>query len=375
MGRTQALLTVAWTMALSSRALSTSDDEACHIGSSCKDESDSSSLLQVKSDVQVHMHEAANDGLSRSTQSSNGKQDLVFMHMPFNFGNTIEKVAMFDSSVSRDDLKMYLMWIGGGKFSTVDPEVKPSWEQVKNWTQPGGQVWGHLNPDLQDVSEITGCPLYLTPPKYWPEDVAKKYIGNKTAFAVVRDPYEKLVAQFRGHLPGYGGSATKETLAKCDFNTAIKDMLKTMIATDDPFHGGCVNIPQSEFFEGKYGIQIAVDNWRFPQSANEILQKHGYPWQIRREDILHVNQCRMKWTGDLDAETKALVRQYYKKDFELICKAFGHCDFEENTCLQGVHHMCPFTLFKWDNATEMACPKPGVDPAKYKMRVRAECKR
>jgi hypothetical protein len=300
------------------------------------------------------------------------KSDLVFLHMPYNFGNTIEKIAMFPHNASRIQVLMYIMKLSGGKsFAGTDSSHIPSWEQVNQLTQPGGVVWGHFNPDLLKESAVTGCPLYLTPPKHWPEDTAKKYIGDKKPFAVLRDPYEKLVAQFRGKMKDYGGS--DEKVDACDVNSAVKALMKKIVKTGDNTIGGCTNIPQSEFFEGKHGTQIAVDNWRFPQSANELFEKHNYPWHIVKEDVFHVWQCPDSWVGDFDDETRSLVKQVYAKDFELICKHFGHCEDGEKTCIQGVHTMCPEKFFTWDEKKELYCPAEGVDWKAENIRVRPEC--
>jgi len=324
------------------------------------DASDVLGLLQVRSVVTTRKAPAE------------GFRDLVFMHLPFNFGNTIEKMAMFPPSTGRLDDDKYIESMSGGKsFADSDVADVPSWPTVLSITKAGGEVWGHLNPDLQVTSNITKCPLYLTPPKYWPEDLLKKYIGKKHIFGILRDPYEKLVAQFRGAMPDYGGSMSSATLIACDVNTAVKNTLKKIVATGNTFIGGCANIPQSEFFDGPHGITIPVDNWRFPQSANEILQEHGYPWRIRKKDILHVGMCEDHWSADLDSETREMVRTVYAKDFELICRSFGHCDFSQDTCLQGVHHMCPYSNFSWDSEKEFYCPRPGVDMPN--VRVRQEC--
>lgn len=54
--------------------------------------------------------------------------------------------------------------------------------------------------------------------------------------------------------------------------------------------------------------------------------------------------CNHVWAGDLSCETKALVRQVYARDFELLCSHFGHCDVHENVCLELVPDMCPGNL-------------------------------
>jgi hypothetical protein len=362
MSKVHCALVFSWLalFAASSSSSAATCDGDCPVDLPTKEDSDSASLLQVKSDVHVH----------GSVGSS--KHDLVFLHMPYNFGNTIEKVAMFPPETSRIEVIGLAMSMGGGSFANPQGNNVPSWDYIKSITKPGGENWGHFNPDLMVEAKNPKCPLYLTPPKYWPEAVAKKYFGDKKIFAVIRDPYEKLIAQFRGAMPDYGGSATEKTMKECDVNTAIKTLLKNIEATNDTSIGGCVNIPQAEWFDGKYGVQIPVDNWRFPKSANELFEKHGYSWHIRKQDVLHVSLCEDHWSAELDTETRNLVKKIYKKDFELICKHFGHCDFEQNTCLQGVHHMCPYSEFTWDPDREIYCPKEGV-VKRNNVRQRDEC--
>lgn len=356
------LFIVAWS---TNNADTSCTDTSCQIGPRDEadlEDSDMASLLQVR---------IGSEAIAPSRAEKKTK-DLVFMHMPYNFGNTIEEVAMFPSSdPPRADAAAFISKLSSGSFANPDQSKIPSWAYVRNLTKPGGENWGHFNPDLMVISDVTKCPLYLTPPKYWPEGVAKKYIGDKKVFGVVRDPYEKLVAQFRGAMPDYGGSVTPGTLATCNINKAVKDLLKKVKASGDMFQGGCTNIPQSEFFEGPYGITIPVDNWRFPKSANEVLEQHGYSWHIRKEDILHVSACEDHWSKEFDDETRSLVREIYAKDFDIICKSFGHCNYDQDTCLQGVHHMCPSSVFTWDAAKEIYCPKPDVNMTN--IRARKEC--
>merc|ERR1719198_1874546 len=104
---------------------------------------------------------------------------------------------------------------------------------------------------------------------------------------------------------------------------------------------------------------------------NKVFSDHGYDYFIRTEDILHVLGCQQKWSRHFDEETRRLVRQVYQKDFDLICKRFGHCDFDQDTCLQGVPTMCPPDLFEWNESKKIACPKPGTNLTG--VRTRSEC--
>jgi hypothetical protein len=293
------------------------------------------------------------------------------MHIPFNFGNTIEEVALFAEIDHRKAAyQIELKQLSGDDYSFAVPSQPSTWEHINSIKKSGGEVWGHMNPDLQPISNETGCPLYLTPQKYWPADLAKQYFGDKKVFGVLRDPYEKLVAQFRGNMPDYGGT---EDVSTCNLNEAVKATMQELLNGGNIFAGACTNVPQSEYFDGPYGISIPVDNWRFPQSANELFEDHGYNnFHIRQNDIMHVNQCADHWSAEFDKETRKMIREFYKKDFDLLCKSFGYCDFDQDTCLQGVETMCPNSVLKWNSSSEMACPT-GNNELASNVRVRDEC--
>merc|ERR1719352_1462994 len=112
-----------------------------------------------------------------------------------------------------------------------------------------GVAWGPINPDLQTISNISGCPMYYTPQKLWPAALGKQYFGNKKIFGVLRDPYERAIAQFRG-------MGTGEAKATCDVNAGVKKMMSDYIANKDPYANGCQMLPQSEFIGGEYGISL-----------------------------------------------------------------------------------------------------------------------
>ena len=86
--------------------------------------------------------------------------------------------------------------------------------------------------------------------------------------------------------------------------------------------------------------------------------------------------CNDVWAADLDEEAKSLVRkvgpvetvrifrsqlssslEVYQRDFDLICREFGYCNFGEATCLKGVPGMCPEGIFTWDDHLKVYVPK------------------
>lgn len=281
------------------------------------------------------------------------KKDLVLMHVPYNFGHTIEKVALFNPSVDRIEvngfIQTYLNGFGSNKAGNQEMAKKKLENHIEHVKRHGGEAWGHFNPDLQEISNVTGCSLFFSPQKYWPKDVAKKYFGDKKVFGLLRDPYERLVAMFRGSASlsamgegnEYGNIFDPKYVAACDVNNAIKHAMKEFKKSGNMFKSSCTFIPQAEYFEGEYGIKKPVDNLHFPSSMNKLFEAHGYDWKIRTQDIFHVSGCNHVWAANLDAETKGLIRDIYRKDFDLQCEHFGYCHLDKNTCLNEVPQMCP----------------------------------
>jgi len=78
-----------------------------------------------------------------------------------------------------------------------------------------GALSRHFNEDLYATTNMSECPMYFTPPKYWPNDLTEKYIGNRNVFGMLRDRYERLVAFLCGNYSDYGGSYAEE-MKTCD---------------------------------------------------------------------------------------------------------------------------------------------------------------
>ena len=223
---------------------------------------------------------------------------------------------------------------------------------------PDAKLWGGVAPELQGLSDVTGCPMYFTPPKYWPGDLAKAYLGGKKVFGILRNPYERLVAMFRGGYSEYG-SFPPHYHKTCDVNGALKWLMTGLMnGTISKYASQCTFIPQAEFFEGPYGIQVAVDNLFFPESLNKMLAYNGLRSALVEQNvILQITGCNNVWAADLDLDTKKLVYQYFKADFELLCQRFGYCDHGVNTCLVQVPGMCPDKAFAWSMSLRQYVPR------------------
>lgn len=304
------------------------------------------------------------EGLAKvKARSKRRLRDLAFVHVPVNFGHDVERDALMAEEVEGD---LYsnpyataaAMYMGGD--SVVTKELK-SLTMVQG---PGGEAWGKMDPALRELSPKTGCDLYATPPKYWPKVVARKYFRydqyqNKTVFGLLRDPYDRIVHEFRLQSQGFDSLFNNETRKviseregtmdresekyqsfydDCNVSAWVKAELGRF-QKGDRFRGNCHLLPQKYYFDGVHGIQVPIDNRHIPQSFNEVMKNHGYDIRMATDDTLANLKCDVSaWS--LDEEAKALVREVYADDFALLCQHFGYCDNTELTCLKQFPRMC-----------------------------------
>lgn len=279
----------------------------------------------------VHAHGDIED------DSSGGERDLAFLHVPYNGGHTMEKVAAFGN---------------GPQATAMFKQVMLGIADAAPIRAPNGELWGAMYPGMLNMSSV-GCPMYLTPPEYWPQDLAQAYFGDKKVFGTLRDPYERLVAFFRGQesRPSDYGGDFSQWFASCDVDSAIRHVLEEYLSASDPFAYACTYLPQVNYFGGefgnasKFGITEAVDHRRSPLAQNEMLLRHGYDFQIEIADQMHVSGCNEVWSAAFTPYTRDLIRQVYADDFKLICETFGHCE-DGDVCPICLPQMCPSNITK-----------------------------
>jgi len=284
-----------------------------------------------------------------------GSNPLVFMHMPFSFGHTLERIAMMPPTSDMNEyanVMVHATAIQARTYKLVH-DVQHLREDLLEFTgRPDAIFWGHAHPQLMDYTGVTGfsCPLAFTPQVYWAEEYLQSYFGKQPlVFGLLRNPYERLVSIFRSGAAGYANSSSESYsryLDTCDVNGWVRDSLQKF--TDGAGVKGksfdsCLFFPQSAYFAGPHGIKLAVDARKFPQSMNQVLHEHGLPdLQIKEQDIVQgLAVCDHVWAGSLTANVKDLIQKVYRSDFLLLCKHFGYCDFNEPSCISGVPGNCP----------------------------------
>jgi hypothetical protein len=267
-------------------------------------------------------------------------KDLVFVHVPMNFGSAIALSAAVGS--------------GSNLYDQLTTAAESGWPKVSKMVDPEYPVWGRFNPDLQGNSHL-GYPMYYTPSKYWPDDLWTTYFVNKKPFGILRDPYERILALFRtstSQVDASRGWDFRDDRRNCaeELNEFVKINLNPLVMHNTQHPKNVDFHVQADYFEGDIPIQV-LDMDSFPQSANELLQKHGYNVSMGVGDMFHYHGCDDAFVDDLNAESKNLIEVYYARDFKLRCDKLGHCDKTQHHCVVQSPGMCPKRLYNWDDAT------------------------
>lgn len=285
---------------------------------------------------------------SPGRRQASEEDGLVFMHVPTNFGHSIELEALGQGA----DLGKVMESFQVGSTARETRFM----EDAKG---PDGRLWGMMDPHARALSHATGCDLFYTPSKYWPAGTAKEYFGGKKLFAVLRDPYDKMANEFRQQVQGIDagfagiwrqnvskreGHMERESptylnwYSTCDVNSYLQAELKKVLE-GDRFRDNCHLLPQAEYFEGAVnGAVTPIDNRGLPGSFDALMQAEGYSYRMTR--MLHNWSCPNVSAFALNEETRRLIRKVYARDFELLCEHFGYCDDKELICMENVPLMC-----------------------------------
>ena len=191
------------------------------------------------------------------------KKNLFFIHIPKNAGSSIEEISY----------KKNILW-GMKYFQENKKKIKP-------------------------VKQING--IWHIPPKYFKDNTYK----NKILFSVVRNPYERIISEFKW----------RKKINYISKNMDINDFIKENINKykKNIFHYDGHFIPQSEFI---YGYPQCDEILRFENLDSDfynLLNKYKYPPM----KLLHENKSYGNTTVDsLNKDSIAIINKIYKDDFE-----------------------------------------------------------
>jgi len=299
--------------------------------------------------------------LLQHKQSNSKRQDapnsrLQFVHVPCTFGHTVEADGLGGMGENNSKAPSILESF---KASEVGDEQK-AFEVMEANKISGGELWGMMNPELRGISSVTGCDFYYTPPKLFPADMLERVYKGTVPFGMLRDPYDRMANEFRMQVSGYDSAFSNTTRADiskregnlereeatylqyyrdCDVNGYLQAELGKVLA-GDKYRDNCHLVPQAEYYENPYGPVVPVDERKIPNSYNAFIESYGYPKDMNMGATMHNVVCNDISAYSLNQETRNLIKQVYKADFQLLCKSFGYCDVDEMTCLEQIPDMC-----------------------------------
>jgi len=279
-------------------------------------------------------------------------EELQFVHVPCTFGHTVEEAGIGDM----DNHTKSLLKASMEATSTGDLEEA---KRISESLQGNDAVlWGMMVPELRSISNVTGCDLYYTPPKYWPAAVSAQLLKGKKSFALLRDPYDRMANEFRMQVMGVDSAfsgLTRQAISEreghlereseeymkfykdCDVNGYLQAELGKYLA-GDRYRDNCHLLPSAEYFEQVFDPVEPIDERGIPESFDAFMEQNGYA--VRMEGMLHNVVCNDVSAYSLSTETKNLIKEVYAADFDLICDKFGYCDRDEMTCHENIENMC-----------------------------------
>ena len=213
--------------------------------------------------------------------------DLKFVHIPKNAGTSIENIA----------LKNNIKW-GFRDWTKKDDNnklIENSWKGFKkhgNW----------INRSTNNTHNNKSCYPWHQPPDELGRDIYKK---EDDLFCVVRNPYDKIISAYKY---GNGKNSSKEGL-----NKFIKEKLSEFKKNER--WNGCHILPQHKYTHGNIKCENILKFENLDNDFNKLNNKYN----IKNIKLEKNNKSKSKLNiNDLTHESKQLIYNVYKKDFDLF---------------------------------------------------------
>ena len=204
------------------------------------------------------------------------KSNIFFIHIPKNAGSTINKHF-------KDNYKIYV-----GKYFFL-----------KNYKK------------YKNIKKKYGISTYHIPPSYFEKD--NNPYDNKELFCVVRNPYDRMVSEFKFYNKFYkkNHNPSKENL-----NKFIKKLPKLIQGKKIKYDGHL--LPQYKYLENtniKYENILKFEN--LEDDFNNFCLNNNLPIHKLSKNNKTISKLSVE---DLDQESKDIIYEIYEKDF----KNFGY---------------------------------------------------
>lgn len=242
--------------------------------------------------------------LKPGASASRPTSPLVFIHIPRNAGSSIEMC------------------------SQLDPQL------------PASQRWGCANENIQGLTRMPSPSGFLGYDKPWPPACYKQHVPpqflpdvyrNKETFCVVRDPYSRMVSQFRFLM--IHTAWNKQDCTADVMNQALMDDL-TATKKENPYIADCHYLPQATFVQG-INPNTAAPVFKDEKTRSckhilrlehlsadfkELMSSHGYPYELLKKNraggTLGPKDCSHLSKQDLSPQVRALIEEVFAQDFQ-----------------------------------------------------------
>jgi hypothetical protein len=244
--------------------------------------------------------------LKPGADTSRPRKPLVFIHIPRNAGTSVEMCSQFDPNLPESD-----RW-GCANENIRGLTKLPMLEASTGWDRP----WP------------PACYKQHVPPQFLPEI----YNGKET-FCVVRDPYSRMVSQFRFlmiHTAWNQQACTADVM-----NQALLEDL-TAVKKENPYIADCHYLTQSSYVYGiDPGTAAPVFKDEKHRSCKHVLHlehlstefealtnSHGYPYELRKKNkaqgTLGPKDCSHLKKEHLSPEVRGLIEDIFAEDFKRL---------------------------------------------------------
>lgn len=230
--------------------------------------------------------------------STKRPEPLVLIHIPRTGGTSIE-------DCSKDEMDDNDRW--GSRNTQIHQKIGMGGVQGKCWGQ-------HVPPSMAPVLE----PVF----------------SSGETFCVVRHPADRLISEY-----GFMQSWTKRENQRCDAETMNGKLVEWMRkvkgavtnrSRPSPYYRDCHMIPQAAFVRGWDAAtqavipsqQVCKHVLRFEsltKDFNKLMETKGFPYRLtEKKSMPSLASCSPLKKTALYQETKDLLRELYKDDFELL---------------------------------------------------------
>jgi hypothetical protein len=224
----------------------------------------------------------------RTNEFFKSNYKLKFVHIPKTAGTSIENIA----------LKHNIKW-GANEWGKKDYNEKLIKEHNNCFTLD--KPWIHLKSNY--TSDNNKCSPWHIPPSKLGRNI---YNENDKLFCVVRNPYNKIVSEYKKH--------RSKNISKNELNKFVKNYINNTNIYNNLFN--CHLIPQHEYTHGYIKCDHILKYENLHDEFKELMEKYNLGHiKLDKNDNKSSNKLNR---NDLTLESKDIIYNFYKKDFQLF---------------------------------------------------------